>query len=105
MKHRPQLAHQIHVRIKADDIALAEACAKYARDTYKDVVIDKNITSSHEQSIENVNTHLDELPVITPGNIEELMLPIAQKRYHSITLQDVSEVLAACDKLLKKETA
>ena len=105
VRNRPQLAHQIHVRIKADDIALAEACAKYARDTYKDVVIDKNITSSHEQSIENVNTHLDELPVITPGNIEELMLPIAQKRYHSITLQDVSEVLAACDKLLKKETA
>ena len=66
-------------------------------------MIDKNIISTKEQVIENVNTELDELPVITPGNLGELILPIAQKCHNNVTLQDVASVLTTCDKLLNKE--
>lgn len=100
----PELANQVHIRIKADDVALVEACAKYARETYENVVIDKMVESTKEQIIENVNMHLDELPVITPVNLSELMLPIIQKQYSNATLQDVDEVLSICDKQAKKET-
>lgn len=103
VENKPKLVDQLHIRLISDDASLTEACSQYARTKYEDVVIDKNIISTKEQVIENVNTELDELPVITPGNLGELILPIAQKCHNNVTLQDVASVLTTCDKLLNKE--
>ncbi len=99
----PALAKQAHVRLKGDDVSLVEACAKLARTLYPDVIIDKCVETTKDQILDNVNTHLEDLPVITKGNVSELMLPIIQKQYPNATLQDVLDVLECCEKTSKKE--
>ena len=85
--------HIAHVRVKTDDKTINDACRTAAREIWKWTVVDAAKTIKRDQVLENVNTCLDELPVITPGNIETLLMPIIERRSHKISPEDLHQII------------
>ena len=82
-----------HVRVKTDDKTINDACRSAAREIWKWTIVDAAKTVKRDQVLENVNTCLDELPVITPGNIETLLMPIIERRSHKISPEDLHTII------------
>lgn len=87
---------EVRIRIVSADPGIVEGCAQVARSTWPSVTIDKATVRKREQILENVNLGLDELPVLTPSNIEEMLLPVVQKRFPNTSAQDVHDVISMC---------
>lgn len=85
--------HIVHVRVKTDDKMIGEACKTAAKEMWQWTIVDAAKTVKREQMLENINTCIEELPVITPSNIETLLMPIIEKRYHKIDPQDLHDII------------
>ena len=83
----------VHVRVKTDDKTVNDACREAAKGMWKWTIVDAAKTVKRDQILENVNTCLDELPVITPGNIETLLMPIIERRSHAISPEDLHTII------------
>ena len=88
----------VRIRFLAEDQGLVEACSQLAKSLYPSVQVDKAQVAKREQILENVHMELSELPVITPANLQELLLPIVQKANPQMTAEDIKDVLDACSK-------
>ena len=86
----------VRVRFLSDDASAVEACTHVAKSSYERVLFDKATVAKREKIIENVHTSLDELPVITPDNLQELLMPIISKSNPNITPLEVHNILKAC---------
>lgn len=86
----------VRIRFLSDTPSVVEGCTQVAKEHWPDVGVDKAVVTKREQILENVNMSVDELPVITPDNLGELALPIIQKRFPSITAEDIKSVLSSC---------
>ena len=85
--------HTVHVRVKTDDKTINDACRVAAKEMWKWTIVDAAKTVKREQVLENINTCIEELPVITPGNIETLLMPIIERRSHKISPEDLHDVI------------
>ena len=85
--------HVVHVRVKTDDKTINDACRTAAKEMWKWTIVDAAKTVKRDQVLENINTCLDELPVITPGNIETLLMPIIERRSHKISSEDLHDII------------
>lgn len=85
--------HVVHVRVKTDDKTINDACRTAAKEMWKWTIVDAAKTVKRDQVLENINTCLDELPVITPGNIETLLMPIIERRSHKISPEDLHDII------------
>lgn len=86
----------IHIRFKTDSKPVAEGCKQAAKELWEDVIVDSAKVTKREQILENINTNLGELPIITPANLEELILPIIERRKGKIDPKDLHEILSIC---------
>lgn len=91
------LCKMIHLRIISGNTTTLEACSQYAKLTDPNVFIDKISTVKHEQVIDNINTKFGELPIITPTNLAELMLPIIQTKNSKISNEEIQTILDQCN--------
>lgn len=91
----------VRVRVISSDPAVIEGCSNLATSSWEKVIVDKATVRKREQILENVNMGLEELPVITPENIETLLLPIVQAKSPNVTEKDIHDVI--CDITNKKE--
>ena len=87
---------KVRVRFISDDESIVEGCSSVAREKWPGTIIDKVNAVKREQILENVNTSLDELPVLTPDNLGEMMLPLVQKTRPDMTLQEIQDILELC---------
>lgn len=85
--------HTVHVRVKTDDKTINDACRVAAKEMWKWTIVDAAKTVKRDQVLENINTCIEELPVITPGNIETLLMPIIERRSHKISPEDLHDVI------------
>ena len=59
----------------------------------------KVVSITYSESVDGIpKLDLETLPKITPDNLEELLIPILQKRSANVDLARVHEVLEACRK-------
>ena len=83
----------VHVRVQTDDKTINDACRSAAKEMWKWTIVDAAKTVKREQVLDNINTCLEELPVITPGNIETLLMPIIERRSHKISEEDLHTII------------
>lgn len=88
----------VRIRILSDSPGIIEGCMQLVRDNFSNVIVDRGAVSKREQLIENVSMRLDDLPEITPENVESLLLPILQKLDPNTDAQEVHRVLETCKK-------
>ena len=86
----------VHVRLIAEDRQLTDALTDMLTDKFKNVRVDRYNVPKREQVIENVATDLSELEVITPANLESLLMPLVKQADSSITQEEVHEILDKC---------
>lgn len=92
----------VRIRIMSNDKSVVEGCSQIAKTLYNDVIVDQSSVVKREQLIENVAMNLDELPMITPENIWQLVIPIIKKAYPNVSEETVKKVIDAVGG--KKET-
>ena len=83
----------VRVRIISNDKSVIEGCSQIAKTTYENVLIDQSSVIAREQCIENVATNLEELPLITPENVCDLVVPIIKKAYPNVQVESVKKIL------------
>ena len=93
----------VRIRIMSNDKSVIEGCTQIAKSLYNEVIVDQSSVVKREQIIENVATNLDELPLITPDNVCDLVIPIIKKNYPNVSEESVRRVLEAVG--CKKEVA
>jgi hypothetical protein len=87
-----------HVRILSDDAGMIEGICTFIGIQSPMTIVNRGIATKREQIIESAKLDLETLPKITPDNLEELLIPILQKRSANVDLARVHEVLEACRK-------
>ena len=87
---------QVRVRFISEDPGIVEGCSAVAVEKWPKTTVDKVNVVKREQILENVNTSIEDLPVITKDNLGEMLLPIVQKKNPEISLQDINDVLELC---------
>ena len=87
-----------HVRILSDDAGMIEGICTFIGIQSPMTIVNRGIATKREQIIESAKLDLEVLPKITPDNLEELLIPILQKRSANVDLARVHEVLEACRK-------
>ena len=84
------------MRFISEDPGIVEGCSSVAVEKWPKTTVDKVNVVKREQILENVNTSIEDLPVITKDNLGEMLLPIVQKKNPEISLQDINDVLELC---------
>jgi len=82
-----------HIRLLSDNSAMTESCRTYILEKCPTAIVNSGVATKQEQIIENVKLDLEELPQITPDNIEELLMGIIKPRNPSVSQTDVHGVL------------
>ena len=85
----------VRIRIMSNDKSVVEGCTQIAKTLYNDVIVDQSSVVKREQVIENVAMNLEELPMITPENICQLVMPIIKKAYPNVSEGTIKRVLDA----------
>ena len=93
--HRFKENETVRIRIMSNDKSVVEGCSQIAKTLYNDVIVDQSSVVKREQLIENVAMNLDELPMITPENIWQLVIPIIKKAYPNVSEETVKKVIDA----------
>lgn len=88
----------VHLRLATENHEVMDSCSQAVRDAYACVIVDKGTAAKTTQLLENVKTNLEELPEITPENLEELALPFIKKQYPNVDPQEVHTVIEGCHK-------
>ena len=82
-----------HVRLLSDDLSTIYSCREFILKNTPTTIINHGISTKQEQVIENIKVDLEELPKITPDNLESLLMPIIKERYPSIDENSVHSVI------------
>lgn len=88
---------EVHIRFLSDDQGIVEGGVQLAKSLYDNVVIDKSQVVKREQIIENVQLELSELPILTPANLEEMLMPILKNINPNVDQQVVHGILKVCE--------
>lgn len=88
----------VRLRLVTEDNEVLNSCSQAVRDSFNYVTVDKGTASKTSRLLENIKLNLEELPEITPENLEELVLPLIKKQYPSIDPQEVHTVIEGCRK-------
>ena len=83
----------IRLRIISDDKGIIEGCSQFIKSNYENVIIDQGSMAKRENTLENIEVDLEELPIITPTNLGELLLPILKKTNPNVDPLKVNEIL------------
>jgi len=83
----------IRVRLVTDDLGLVEGCSAIAKRITPQVCVDHQGASKRAQMVDNVATNLEELPQISPANIQELLDPILKKKDPNVNLESMHKIL------------
>ena len=86
----------VHVRLIAEDRTLVDSLTDTITEMFNNVRVDRYNVAKREQVIENVSTDLSKLEVITPDNLESLLMPLVTQADASVTKDDVHNILESC---------
>lgn len=87
---------EVHIRFISDEQGIVDTCTQIAKSLLPGVTVDKAQVVKREQILENIPMELSELPVITPLNLEELLMPILNQKDPNISSQTVHNILERC---------
>lgn len=85
----------VRIRIVSGDKSVIEGCSQLAKSQYDNVIIDQASVVKRENLIENIAVDLDVLPIISPANIVDLLIPILRKTNPTVSRDRVNEILTA----------
>jgi len=85
----------VRIRVVSGDKAVIEGCTQIAKSQYENVIIDQASVVKRENTIENIAVDLEALPIISPANIVDLLMPILQKTNPTVSKERVNEILTA----------